>query len=387
MALSHTSAIEGHPSDDEFDIDTTPTCTDRADEAGSDLSEAEGRGASRPARAWSVAAMTVGLGAMSVWIGWRCVTLPWHPVSVVFLAAELAGIATALAISVGLVRSDVQREMDARRAVSAIGDDRREVYTFAHAVADLVGRTRADDLHRAVRSAIRAAPRRRPQDWSDAAIAAVLAEGPRRLLLVVTITVGLLVGTAPFPLPPWWAATSAAIGTAGLALASVALGRGRIRFGDRHRWSYGSIGEVLSRDDVAGHAPRSWIGAVGVTVVLCVAVALRGMSDRWTHGLPAMSYEQRAVGFAVAVAFVLGALHTIKTTARPGPVDAPLISRRFEEATARQTLLVAVVGLGIVGLVAGLVPAHSDEDVPRSVPAADVIVFDAEGGLDEGLDE
>lgn len=381
MALSHTSAIEGHPTDDERDIDTTPTCTDRADEEGSDLSEAEGRGGSRPARAWSVAAMTVGLGATSVWLGWRCVALALHPVSVVFLAAELAGIAAAVAIGVGLVRSDVQRE------VYAIGDHGREVHTFAHAVADLVGRTRADDLHRAVRSAIRAAPRRRPQDWSDAAIAAVLAEGPRRLLLVVTITVGLLVGTAPFPLPPWWAATSAAVGAAGLALASVALGRGRIRFGDRHRWSYGSIGEVLSRDEVAGHAPRSWIGAVGVTVVLCFAVALRGMSDRWTHGLPEMSYEQRAVGFAVAVAFVVGALHTIKTTARPGPVDAPLISRRLEEATARQTLLVAAVGLGIVGLVAGLVPAHSDEDVPRSVPAPDVVVFDAEGGLDEGLDE
>ena len=63
---------------------------------------------------------------------------------------------------------------------------------------------------------------------------------------------------------------------------------GRIRIGDRVRWTYSTLGEVVAREDLDGVAPRSWVGTVATIVLVNIAVALRGMSDRWTHGLPHM---------------------------------------------------------------------------------------------------
>jgi hypothetical protein len=248
------------------------------------------------------------------------------------------------------------------RTVYAVGGGERDCHWFAHAVADIVGRTRSADVHRDVRTAMRAAPRWRPRDTADAAVAAVLAEGPRRLVLVVTAAAGLLLGVAPFAPPPWWALGGAVVGYVAFAASHVLLGRRRLRFGDRQRWSYGAIGEIVSRDDVAGHAPRSWIGAIAVAVALSVTVALRGMSDRWTHGLPPMTYDERVVALVVAVVLVAGALHTVFTTPRPQQPDAHLVSRRLEEANTRHTLLAAAVCIGVVGLLAGVIPTSDAVD-------------------------
>ncbi|MCB0969451.1 MAG: hypothetical protein KDB37_21655, partial [Ilumatobacter sp.] len=145
----------------------------------------------------------------------------------------------------------------------------------------------------------------------------------------------------------------------------------RIRVGDRTRWTYGAIGEVVGRNDVAGVAPRRWVGAIAAAVVVSVAVALRGMSDRWTHGLPAMDDDERAVLLVIGAALILGALFTIQTTPRPTQVDAHLVSRHLEERTARQTVLAAAIVLATVGLVAGLT-AHEQlaEPAPTTVPPA-----------------
>ena len=304
----------------------------------------------------------LGLGGSAAWIAWRFATVDLHPVRVAFLLAELVGIASAVVVCLALVNAVEPR------TVYAVGGGARDCHWFAHAVADIVGRTRSADLHRDVRTAVRAAPRWRPRDTADAAIAAVLAEGPRRLVLVLAVAVGLLLGVAPFDAPPWWALAGAAVGYGAFAVSHVLLGRRRLRLGDRQRWSYGSIGEILARDDVAGHAPRSWIGAIAVTVALSVGVALRGMSDRWTHGLPSMDYSQRVVVLSVAVVLVAGALHTVLTTARPRQPDAHLVSRRLEEANTRHTLLAAAVCVGVVGLLAGVIPSNdlADSDPVRS---------------------
>jgi hypothetical protein len=238
-------------------------------------------------------------------------------------------------------------------------------------VADLVGRPHPADVHRDVRHALRAAPRWRPRGPADAAVASVIVEGPCRLALVVTLAIGLLVGAAPFPLPPLWAIAAAAVGYGSFAVAHVLLGHRRLRFGDRQRWSYGSIGEIVARSELANHASRSWTGALGVTVALSLTVALRGMSDRWTHGLPEMSYDQRVVAFMTAIVMVLGALHTIRTTPRPVLTNSHLVARRLEEATARQALLAAAIAVGLIGLFAGVVPAAkaTADEVPAPVVA------------------
>lgn len=316
-----------------------------------------------------VAMATVGTIGTLVWLAWRVTHLSLDPVSVAFLLAEVAGLLGGLAVASGLAERWTAR--------SVFVDEPRDSHWFAHSVADLVGRTRADDLHHDVRSTVRGAPRWRWRDSADAAIVAVLLDGPRRLLMVIAVTLGLLFGVSPFGAPPWWAIVALGAGGLGIATAHVVLGRGRIRYGDRTRWTYGAIGEVVGRADVDGLAPRRWVGAIASAVAVSVAVGLRGMSDRWTHGLPAMDDDERVVLLAVAAGLILGALYTLATSQRPTQVDAHLVSRHLEERTARQAVLAVAVVLGMVGLVAGLLPT---EQVAEPAPTVSVPAGEAADG-------
>jgi len=317
--------------------------------------------------------MSVGVAALLVWIGWRSQSVDMHPVELVFFGAEFVGLVCAVTISLGLARAGEQR--------TVYVDEPHDSHWFAVAVADIVGRTRTVDLHREFRSVARAAPRWRPRNLPDATISVVLLEGPRRLAMVLAVSLGLLIGVSPFAAPPWWAAGAAALGYTSLAASHVALGRGRLRAGDRLRWSYGAIGEIVARTDLAGHAPRRWIGAMAVAVGVSMVVALRGVSDRWTHGLTAMDYDERVPGLVVAGLLVLGALYTIATTPRPDPADPSVVVRRLEESSVRQALLVAAVLTGLLGMLAGVMPA-TDEDVDRVVvsPPGAVPMQEVDGG-------
>jgi hypothetical protein len=300
-----------------------------------------------------VALLGLGVLGFCVWFGWRISHPAWNIVGLAFFVAEVTGVIGAVVIGSGLARAGTARDL--------CGDERRDSHWFAHATADLVGRTRAADLHRDVRSAVRASPRWGWRDGADATLAAILLDGPRRLLMLVTVVVGLLVGATPFGRPPGWAVAALMTGLLGVAGSHVALGQGRLRFGDRIRWSYGAIGEIVVRDDVDNVAPRRWTGAIAAAVALSVAIGLRGMSDRWTHGLPAMSDDDRATVLVIALALALGALYTVATSPRPRQVDVHLLSRRMDERTARQSVLAAAVCIGAIGLVAGLLPGDDGE--------------------------
>ena len=180
---------------------------------------------------------TVGAIGTLIWLSWRVTHLGLDPIGVAFLLAEVAGLLGGLAVASGLAARWTAR--------SVYLDEPRDSHSFAHSVADLVGRTRADDLHHDVRTPVRAAPRWRWRDSADAAVVAILLDGPRRLLMVVAVTLGLLFGVSPFGTPPWWALVALGAGLVGIGAAHVVLGRGRIRFGDRTRWTYGAIGEVV----------------------------------------------------------------------------------------------------------------------------------------------
>lgn len=313
-----------------------------------------------------VAMAAVGTIGTLVWLSWRVTHLSLDPVSVAFLLAEIAGLLGGLAVASGLAARWTAR--------SVFADEPRDSHWFAHSVADLVGRTRAADLHHDVRSTVRAAPRWRWRNSADAAVVAILLDGPRRLVMVVAVTVGLLLGISPFGPPPWWALVALGVGFVGIGTAHVVLGRGRIRFGDRTRWTFGAIGEVVGRSDVDGLAPRRWVGAIAAAVTVSVAVGLRGMSDRWTRGLPVMDDDDRIVLLAIGAVLILGALYTLATSPRPTQIDAHLVARHLEERTARQTVLAVAVVLGTVGLIAGLLPTEQTaEPAPTvSVPAAEV---------------
>jgi len=203
---------------------------------------------------------------------------------------------------------------------------------------------------------------------------AVLLEGPRRLVLVLAVSVALVLGLSPMPMPPVWALLTLSAAVALAATSHVVLGDGRIRFGDRTRWSYSSIGEVVSATDLDGVAPRRWVGTIAAIVIVNLSIALRGTSDRWTHGLDPMTSDERLVAMSIGIALVVGALFTMRTVQAP-VLDAERWSRRLEERTARQSALGATVVLGLVGLIAGVLPGSvdpADDDPVRIEQVVDV---------------
>ena len=74
-----------------------------------------------------------------------------------------------------------------------------------------------------MRTVVRAARRSMRRQRADYAMAAVVIDGPRRLGVVVAAIGGLLLGVAPFPMPPAAAIVAAAVGLIGMSLAHVLL--------------------------------------------------------------------------------------------------------------------------------------------------------------------
>lgn len=317
-----------------------------------------------------VALTVVAVVAELGWLAWWLAHFPVNVIALTVLLVELVGLLGTVAISAGLARASRPRQV--------FVDDPRESHRFAFAVADIVGRTRSTDVHRDVVRVVRS--RRRPRRSADAAVGAVLLEGPRRLLLVITASLALLLGVSPMPVPPRWALALLLGAAAAAAVSHVALGDGRIRLGDRTRWSYSSIGEVVSATDLDGVAPRRWVGTMAAIVVVNLAIALRGTSDRWTHGLDPMTPDERLVTMVLGIGLVVGALFTMRTVQAP-VLDGQRWSRRLEERGARQSALGATVLLGLVGLIAGVLPGGVDaaDDDPVRI---EQVVDDQTGSVD-----
>ncbi len=179
-------------------------------------------------------------------------------------------------------------------------------------------------------------------------------------MLVSSVTVALLIGVAPMPLPPLWAVAAGLVAFCSLSLAHVLLGHRRIRFGDRVRWSSSALGEIFSGSDHDDVAPRHWVGTVAAVVSLNLAIALRGISDRWTHGLAPMTSEGRLVTMMFAITIIAGGLITLRTTTAPQLANSHLVARRTEERTARQSAIGAAAVVGVIGLLAGILPGNVD---------------------------
>jgi hypothetical protein len=314
-----------------------------------------------------VTAGLLGAGSMLllVWIAWRLATLDLNPVAIVTLLIELSGWTGGLAVALGLLVAA------SPRAVPQPDD----TYRYAVVVAERVGWTRATDLHLDLRAALERLTTRTAGGPADRAMIGVLIDGPRRIALVAMLSIALLLGVAPLDVPPIWALLALCAGTVLISVSHVVASEGRIRFGDRTRWSFVALGEVLSPADRVDQAPRRWVGTVGTIVVLNLAIALRGMSDRWTHGLPAMTDDERVVAMVWAGLLVLGGVYTLRTIPTPRLDNAHLVSRRLEERTARQSALGVAVCLGLVGLLAGVLPGSVDPgagDPGRVEPPAQI---------------
>lgn len=334
-----------------------------------------------PHRRAGVASLAVSLAGWGAWSAWRALHLPVHPLPILIFALELLGVATGTAVAVFLARRTwVPTDM-----ADTGGDARR----FAFVVGGAAGRTPTDDLHHEVLNVVLGARRPVRRRAADYATAAVVIDGPRRLGIVAAAVLGLLIGSGPFPWPPAAAVACAGVGIAGMSLSHRFLSGGRIRIGDRIRWTYSSLGEVVVREDVDGCAPRYWVGTVATIVLVNVAVALRGMSDRWTHGLPPMGDDERVVAMLFALCLVLGALYTLATTEAPEVDNAHLAPRRLEERTARQSVLGVTVCAGLIGLLAGILPGRvdpADDDAGRIEHVVDDDAVVRSAAVDTGRD-
>jgi hypothetical protein len=332
----------------------------------------ERRAVARPGSARRSAGVLtmVATGLVSIaWLTWRVLHLGAHPVEISVFAIELVSIAAGLVVGVGMAR--------APRPRAVFESDPRESFRFVFAVADIVGRTRATDLRVDLAASYRTLFRSRPK-LPDVVIAAALLDGPRRLLLVVSLTIALLIGVAPMPLPPVWAIIAGIGALVLMSVSHVLLGGGRIRFGDRIRWSSSALGEVCLGSDRDGLVPRRWAGTVAAVVMLNLAIGLRGMSDRWTHGLTPMTTDGRHVTMLIAIAVAAGGLFTLRTTAMPILENSHLVPRRTEERTARQSALGAAVTIGMIGLMAGILPGNFDATAGDSVPVEQISDPDAD---------
>ncbi len=310
--------------------------------------------------------LAIGTGGWSVWFAWRVAQFPGHPLAMLLLVLEVLGVVGGCLIAFALLcrSSSVVSNADV--------DDqlvRSNPLTFPSALADLLGQPTVSDGV-SVRNSARILLDRRTSAVERALLAARL-DGIRRLVIVLAVAASLLIGSAPFgrlsPLP----LVAAGVGLIATGLGITVLSNGRLGIGSRLRWSFGAMGMPLSvnadrgADEQSEPVSRSWIGVMATIVVLNLAVALRGLSDRWTHGLPAMDQAERGIAMAAALMCVFAAMITLGRLPAPSALDRNVVARRIEEGTARQSALVATALLGAVGFVAGVMPgAASASDQP-----------------------
>ena len=306
--------------------------------------------------------LAAAVACLSMWLGWWALALDPGPLPIALLVLEVIGLLAGVGVALALVRSRRPLDPDSDAgAESATGPDADRTFRYLDAVIAGHGVHQAHAVRRQLEVAVRTATRMRPTRSRDVARGGVIVEGPRRLVQLVLVTLALLVGAAPFPVPPVWALGMLTIGLAAMSLSHSLLSGGTIVPGDRIRWSYASMGEMCSRrSDDGTVAPRRWVGVVGAAVALCLAIALRGISDRWTHGLPAMPLGERVALMSVAIVLVVGALATLCTIPEPTIRDEHLLARRLEERTARQSVLAGAVCVGVIGFLAGVLPGHVD---------------------------
>jgi len=196
---------------------------------------------------------------------------------------------------------------------------------------------------------------RRRQPVSITAWALVAVEGIRRMAFVAALVAVLLTGRAPFEMPP--ASTLLLLIGAQLlfAVGHWMLSGGALYPGVRLRWSMASIGAGLGDGSSRSGLPIRWTATMGTMIVLNLAVALRGVSDRWTHGLGPMPHDERVAAMVVAWWFVLVGFAALRTLTQPA-LGFYGATHRLEENSTRRLAMGTTLAVSMFGFVAGVLP-------------------------------
>ena len=287
------------------------------------------------------------------WFSWRARHASLHPVWLALFAAEVLGLLSGVLLAAALLRSRP------RHGHSDGSDVVAGPTSFPDTVARVLAEPPIGDPVQAIRAA-RVDSTSRRLTLPERALAVVALEGGRRCVIVVGLLAGLLLGTAPYPgfSPVWFAVGGFAVVTTSLGIAG--LSDGAVRPGDRLAWSFAAIAPTLGARDRAGTVPIDWAWVMGAVVALNLAIALRGLSDRWTHGLSPMVHAERISTMTVALLCVGAGLVTMRRMPAPEPGVYDSAVRRVEERSARTTALAATALVALVGLVAGILPGAVD---------------------------
>ena len=300
-------------------------------------------------------AVALGTVAWAAWLAGRLAGASAHPLWALVYATEVLGVVTGVVVAVVIARHPL-RATPTR--VTPMLDPGRHPDSYPTAICDLLEIAPEPEVRASVRGAWRTAFAN-TTPLAEHALALVRLEGMRRLALIVGLVLSLLLGVAPLERPENWMLGMAAAGLVLTSVGSMLLAGGHIRPGDRVRWSFASIGLAVGPSERSAAMPVRWAGVMGAIVVLNLAVALRGLSDRWTHGLPPMVDADRVVAMSAALLLIVGCLATLRNL-QPPEQGHGQTSRRREERSARHTALGATAIAGIVGLLAGILPGAVD---------------------------
>jgi hypothetical protein len=308
------------------------------------------------------AGVALGTVAWAIWLAGRLAGASAHPLWVVLFATEVLGVVTGAVVAVAIARRPLPRAAPRATPCNAWSDpgrrDGSDPDSYPTAVAGLLGVATEPEVRATVRGAWRPAFSAHTP-IADRALALVRFEGARRLGAIVGLALCLLLGVAPLERPSPWLLGAGATGLVLTSIGTTMLAGGVIRPGDRLRWSFASIGLTVGPAEPSDAMPVRWAGVMGSIVALNLAVALRGLSDRWTHGLAPMANAERVTSMSAALLLVAAGLATLRHLQPPEP-GRYFVSRRLEERSARQTALGATAVAGLLGLLAGILPGSVD---------------------------
>jgi hypothetical protein len=195
----------------------------------------------------------------------------------------------------------------------------------------------------------------RARDGGELLSAVFAVEGARRMASVALLVVVLLTGRFPFPMPP---APFLATLVAALLILSFGhwlLSGGALRPGTRALWSMRSVGAGIGDGRSRTGLPIRWSTTMATIIAVNLAMALRGFSDRWTHGLGVLTQDQRTLTMVAAWWTVGLGLLALRTLPQPIAVDDHG-AHRLEEVSTRRMALGGTFTVAVLGCAAGMLP-------------------------------
>ena len=324
--------------------------------------KAQSGAAVNPAVRWAGRlASVVGLAAWSTWLAWRVSSAPVDPIGVLVLVLEVAALLVSLVLSAALwsfgsVPGQSRPSSRSAPLVDVVGE---MLGVTDLATEHACGADDTGEVARARRGLALLDPRAsRALVGPPVAVTAwalVAVEGIRRMVFVAVLLVVLLTGRFPFELPSWSMLATPAVAVVSFSVSHWMLSGGTLRPGVRLRWSMASVGAGLGDGTSRSGLPIRWTATLATMIALNLAVALRGLSDRWTHGLGPMPHHERVVAMLVSWWLVLVGFAALRILAKPS-LGFYGATRRLEETSTRRLALGTTLAVALIGFAAGVLP-------------------------------